>query len=552
MLKAEYVFRRPPLPLAVIVGAMLMTQTPSAAAFELNFGEDAEMSGNLDMTLGYAASWRTQDADRSDLTPGFLARGLNYTADARDPDAGDRLTNIAKATAELDLDWRNYGLVASASYQYDHEVMRSGNAVDIFTGEPRDSSEAAEDYAGNFLDVLDAYVFGTFDVGENANPLEVRIGKQVINWGEGLFFVNGVATQVPLNFNKLTTPGSELKEAYIGNEAVYAQLGIGDESALEVYSQWRWNRTELPPMDTFFGSEALGRGGDELTSFGIPARPSDIEADDSGQWGLAFRTNVGNIEYGLFYSRYHETLPTLAVDQSDPFNCDIGDGNGPVSPCNSVFGLRQIWAEDQDMFGVSASGTLGLWSINAELAYRPDQALWGDLLVKGYTNLNPGADFLTNIERHDTMHASVHGVWLGRGIDALGIDNQVGLLQFGVDYIDGDLGNLAAHSTITRNEDLTTLDPDSTAYGIGGEWIATWNQALPGVDLELDVYLQHDIKGNSHYWGNFAEGRTLGSLGLDAIIRQDLVVGLTYAWINQGNSDYEDQDTVNLSVNYKF
>ncbi|MEL0587413.1 MAG: DUF1302 family protein [Candidatus Thiodiazotropha sp. (ex. Lucinoma kazani)] len=52
---------------------------------------------------------------------------------------------------------------------------------------------------------------------------------------------------------------------------MYAQLGIGDESALEVYSQWRWNRTELPPMDTFFGSEALGRGGDELTSFGIPA-----------------------------------------------------------------------------------------------------------------------------------------------------------------------------------------------------------------------------------------------------------------------------------------
>ncbi|MEL0587414.1 MAG: DUF1302 family protein [Candidatus Thiodiazotropha sp. (ex. Lucinoma kazani)] len=213
MLKAEYVFRRPSLPLAVIAGAMLMTLVITAAAFELNFGEDSELSGNLDMTLGYAASWRTQDADRSDLMPGYLARGLNYTADARDPDAGDLLTNIAKATAELDLNWRNYGLVASATYQYDNEVMRSGNAVDIFTGESRDSSEAAEDYAGNFVDVLDAYVFGTFDVGENANPLEVRIGKQVINWGEGLFFVNGVATQVPLNFNKLTTPGSELKRS---------------------------------------------------------------------------------------------------------------------------------------------------------------------------------------------------------------------------------------------------------------------------------------------------------------------------------------------------
>lgn len=500
-------------------------------AVQLDFGEDSELSGNLDMTLGYAASWRAQDADRSDLVSSYGARGLNFTGDARDPDAGDLITNIAKATAELSLDWRNYGLVTSASYQYDHEVMRNGNAVDIFTEQSRNSSQAAEDYAGNSLDVLDAYVYGTFDVGENENPLEVRVGKQVINWGEGLFFINGVATQVPLNFNKLTTPGAELKEAYIGNEAVYAQMGIGDESSLEAYYQWKWNRTELPPMDTFYGSEALGRGGDELIAG--PARDPDIEAKDSGQWGAAFRTAIGDAEVGVYYSRYHDTLPLLEFHN--------------VGGVNSVFDASQFWAEDQDMFGSSISTTLGSWSFNAEVAYRPDQLLWTDFTRAGAVDANG-----RSASEHDTLHASAHGIWLGGPLDFIGVDSQVVLAQVGMDHISGDRTNLAPNSAITRDSNQATITPDAQAYGAAVEWIGTWQAVRPGTDVSLDLFVQQDFAGNSHFWGNFAEGRTLFAATVTANIGNEWEASLGYSGSIFDESDYEDQDIVGLSVNYKF
>ena len=60
------------------------------------------------------------------------------------------------------------------------------------------------------------------------------------------------------------------------------------------------------------------------------------------------------------------------------------------------------------MIGLSASTTLGDWSFNAEVAYRPDRPMFGDIINKGYVDAN-----LTNMEEHDSTHASVHGIWLG-------------------------------------------------------------------------------------------------------------------------------------------
>lgn len=479
-------------------------------AVQLDFGEDSELSGNLDMTLGYAASIRAEDANQADW-----ATAPNFLSDARVPDSGDLISNVFKGSAELGLDWRNYGFVGSASYQYDTEIM-DDDSID-FSGNSAPWSEAAKDYAGSSLDVLDAYVYGTFDVGEN--PLEVRVGKQVINWGEGLFFLDGVSTQVPLNINKLVTPGSELKEAYIGVNSIYAQMGIGDSSSIEAYVQTDWERAEFPPQGTFYGDDALFRGGDEA---GI--RGSDIEADDSGQWGISGRTMVGDdTELGLYYSRYHETFPFV-----------VGSTEG-------AFGVQQIWPEDLDMIGASIATTLGNWSVNGEVAYRPDRPLatspFGVLGLPG----------VKNIEEHDTVSASVHGIWLG-GPLGLGIDSQIALVQFGVDYIDGDLSNLAANGSITKE----ALSPDDLAYGVAAEWTGTWQAVRPGVDLSLAVFLQYDINGNSHFWGNFAEDRLLGSTTLTAAIGNEWEASAGYSWVSQDNSHYDTQDVFNMSVNYKF
>ncbi|WP_372836547.1 DUF1302 family protein, partial [Pontibacterium sp.] len=131
----------------------------------------------------------------------------------------------------------------------------------------------------------------------------------------------------------------------------------------------------------------------------------------------------------------------------------------------------------------------------------------------------------------------------------LGIDSQVILVQFGADYIDGDLSNLAAQNSITKEAGLI---PDDLAYGVAAEWTGTWQAVRPGTDLALDVFIQYDIDGNSHFWGNFAEERLLGTVTLTANIGNEWEASAGYTWVDQDNSHYETQDVINLSVNYKF
>jgi hypothetical protein len=508
----------------VFAATLSMLAAHQAQAMQLDFGEGSEISGSLDFTLGYATSYRASDAKseaRNPLNSSVLNPGVgtvpNFLSDNRVPDAGDRISNVFKGTAELGLEWQNFGFKGTAAYQYDSEIM-DDDAVD-FLGNSTEWTKAAEDYAGSNLELLDAYVYGSFDLA--GNPLDLRVGKQVINWGEGLYFVDGVSVQVPLNANKLVTPGSELKEAYIGVNGVYAQLGVGDNSSLGAYVQTSWERAEFAPRGTFYGDDFLFRGATETDPVLMtPVRANDVEADDDGQWGVSFRTFVtDDTELGFYYSRYHETAPFLQA--LDPLT------------------LRQIWPEDLDMYGASVATTLGAWSVNGEIAYRPNRPLW--------TNLGSLDAQGRNLEEHDTINLSVHGIWLG-GALPLGIDSQTAMVQFGVDYISGDLTNLQAHNSVHD----AVVAPDRTSYGLAGEWNGTWTGVYPGTDLTLGLFLQKDLHGNSHFWGNFAEDRLLGTVSLTANVGNAWEARLGYNWIKQNNSNYETQDSVNLSVNYKF
>jgi hypothetical protein len=75
---------------------------------------------------------------------------------------------------------------------------------------------------------------------------------------------------------------------------------------------------------------------------------------------------------------------------------------------------------------------------------------------------------------------------------------------------------------------------------------------LPATDISLDLFVQHDIKGNSHFYGNFAEGRTQASATVSALYGNNLEASIGYAMVDHEESDYEDLDTFNLAVNYKF
>ncbi len=576
-------------PALVLTGTLLFGVSSSGLAVDLNFGDESEVSGTVDITLGVGAQWRAQDYDTKDAD---AAVALGISQDLRVPENGDLISQVARATFEAGVDWRNYGLVLSGTTHYDTEIMDRDRDRGLLRSGPYAApvewSDAAEDDNGNPQTLLDAYLYGSFDVGENANPLEVRAGKQVINWGEGLYFIDGVATQVALDFNAFSTPGAELKEAYIATEALYANLGVGDNSSLEAYYQWKFRPHKLGAQGTIWGDDALAEGNAETggdfhylvcatVSCDFPIRGDREDTSDDGQFGLAFRTGVGDGEFGVYYSRYHEKTPFAIGAEGLAYGTDgILSLEGPGA---NLLGLNTFYPEELDMLGLSYSSTLGAWSFNAEVAYRPDRPLWTDPTggveefggTFGFPNVSnymgqPGAEAA---EEHDTAHASVHGIWLGNTIDAVGVDSQVVLVQLGVDYVDGDTDNLAAHGSLTNpqwyhlaSNETGGLAPDgyrggtqevdNTAWGLAANWIGTWNQALPNTDLTLDLFLQYDFSGNSHFWGNFAEDRLLGAVGLTAAIDQNAEVGLTYSFTDQKESHLETQDLLSLSASYKF
>ena len=92
----------------------------------------------------------------------------------------------------------------------------------------RDSHKAGRD-----AQILDAYVYGNWDVGNM--PVSGRLGKQVFNWGEGLFYRGGVNTTNPVDAAKFRLPGSEVKEVLVPVEALSFNIGLTDNLSMETF-----------------------------------------------------------------------------------------------------------------------------------------------------------------------------------------------------------------------------------------------------------------------------------------------------------------------------
>jgi hypothetical protein len=514
---------------------------------------DVELSA--DITLGYATSFRLEDPDLKPGTPG--GANPNSLGEGYWNDKGDQVSNVLKANAELGAKWKNYGAVATLNYFYDFEIMNADKGFHMFnqylTGPDDKFANDTEDVSGSDLELLDGYVYGTYDFSDMA--MEVRLGKQVINWGEGLFFVDGVSTQVPFNLAKLVLPGSEIKEAFIGLDGISVQLAPTDNLSLDAYYFASWEEHRFPGTGSFYGDDFFGPGTKESWAGAGPLleynftgsingvvadnlKRSTDEADDNGQFGISGRYLVGDLELGLYYSRHHEFFPQLAT-----------------TAATAAMGSQyyEVFPEDVDMYGASFATTLGTWSFNGEIAYRPDRTLFTNTGVTIGSALY-GLESYTG-EEHDSIVGSVHGLgYYGGGL--LGIDTNFYAVQLGWEHISGDTKNLQASYVVSRTDvmfDGGYTEADSDAFGVAAQWDATWQNAFfNGVDLTSSLFAQYDFSGYSHWWGNYAEGRLLTSLGLTADIGTAWEAGVTYARQDYDESHYAEQDTINFNVNYKF
>ena len=65
---------------------------------------------------------------------------------------------------------------------------------------------------------------GEFDITDM--PLDLRLGRQVVGWGESTFMGGGVNAITPVDVNTLRRPGAEIKEALLAVNMACASVGV--------------------------------------------------------------------------------------------------------------------------------------------------------------------------------------------------------------------------------------------------------------------------------------------------------------------------------------
>jgi hypothetical protein len=196
--------------------------------------------------------------------------------------------------------------------------------------------------------VLDLWLSKTFRAGDQS--VRVRVGNQVINWGESIFEIGGINATNAIDVNRASQPGAQVKELVLPAPIVSVASGLGNGFAVEGYYQAAWNASYLPPVGSYWSTSVVGPGS---SAYGVET----IKARNAGQWGLALRYQPSgtSLNLGLYAINYHDKFPQTTFNE-----------NGAT-----VF----RYAEDRKMFGASANFPVGDWAVGTELSYRPRDAV---------------------------------------------------------------------------------------------------------------------------------------------------------------------------------
>ena len=216
---------------AAAIAACIGTAVASRSeAVEFQLGP---VTGHWDTTLSFGQAWRIEDPD-CDLiatanggcgrSPNIDDGNLNY------PDG--KFSSAFKAVTELSLEYGNFGAFIRGSGLYDVEVEEEDPARTDLPG-------ATEDLVGSYTRLLDAFAYWRFDLG--TMPAELRLGRQVVSWGESTFIQGGLNAINHFDVAALRVPGAELREAFLPQEMVVFNIQFNDRLSAQALYLLDWN-----------------------------------------------------------------------------------------------------------------------------------------------------------------------------------------------------------------------------------------------------------------------------------------------------------------------
>ena len=430
--------------------------------------DDGDWSVSFDSNFSLGTSYRVEDRDWSLIGnvnhPQFNWSGYNATTNVVYPsadiwaqangsyssngdnsdllyDPGKAFSTMFKGTHELDVRYKNMGVFVRGLYFYDFALMdgdrdwanpvSEANLGVTAPFDPCADPTSKEELCAD-VRLLDAFFYADFELGDM--PVSIRIGDQVVSWGESTFIQHGINTINPLDVSRALAPGAELKEVFIPVGMVYGSIGLTENLGLAAYYQYEWQRSRLPQAGSYFSTnDFAGAGGQSsLVQLGFTANPDiDInfllanlnalgdalragadptlissaymgfptkvairgydeaahnDASDSGQYGLKlsyYSEALNDTEFGLYFINYHSQRPLISGVTSDFTAAGIGAdmqflASNQVTKDNltslKAFTKAEFeYPEDIKLIGFSFNTSVGETALAGEISYRQDE-----------------------------------------------------------------------------------------------------------------------------------------------------------------------------------
>jgi hypothetical protein len=553
---------------AVLTPAILILAASPAAAFKFELEDGTK--GSFDTTVSYGLSQRISDrshkllGDENGGSGGDDGTLLNADDGNLNYNKRDVFSSLFKATHELGLKGNGWGGLLRASYLLDTKASNTRRTP---------LSDGAKSEAVKSFKWLDAFVYKDFYVGDQRG--QVRVGNQVLSWGEDIFISGGINSINAYNLTRLRTPGALVKEALIPAPIVSGKLQLNDWIGVEGFYQFKWNRGIIEPAGSYFSSvDFVGPGARRfvLNGTGLPFATNvpENELDQldlgaalgqrqspkkTGQFGLAARFNLpdADAELGAYFISYHDKYPQLGV------RADVNS----INALSGLPGLATIeqYPERVRVFGLSFNKKVADIAFSGELSYRPNAPValsLTDALTRAINTASADptgvgtSDGFIRTRRIQLQFAAVNQISrsnsiLGPVLESIGGTDATLIGEVAVISFPG-LPNRAYSTPFGASN----VDKTSLAYVLSGVVNYVGVGGLP-LTLSPQVDYSHDFKGNTP-GGQFLKGRRSLSLTMGASYLQNWRGAISYTrYSGAGRSNLlNDRDFFSASVSYSF
>ena len=572
--------------LAWVCAAFTASMSPLAHA--VKFEMDNGITGSFDSTLSFGMQQRLKspntrmignDSGGIGATSGALGTLGNGDASTANPDInftnsddgnlnykkGAVVSSVVKGTHELFLrEQGNWSMLGRFTWSSDLSARNTSRS-------PLDN-EAANALKKD-ISLLDLWIAKDLDLAGNSAKL--KLGNQVISWGEDIFILGGINSINALDLRKYHIPGTQLKEIFIPAPMASLSTSLGKGFSTEAYYQFAWNGMKLDPAGTFWSTaDFVGAGGRRggyfpTSSFlGVgdfdPTRARDLASvaagrvpietqkpQRGGQYGvnLRYKPTSGDTDYAAYYMRYHDKMPFIGYKS-----------NGLGTP--NAIGLSAVeqYGESLDLFGVSMNTKMGDWAFGAELSYRPKDSVAIDPTVpfsgrhslyeksNGYTTEALANGYVS--EKKYQLQATAFRFLPTELTRALGASEGYMMAEIAyTKYPHLDLSGAVPYYITDYSL------PTKSSWGYVAEFGLSYaNFMNSGWTMSPVVDFFHDVRGTSPNAIPFVEGRKALALALNFDYQNRIKASIGYTSFFGGGTQnlMSDRDVMSVMMSYSF